>query len=409
MALVNENFLNLPTDYLFSEIAKRVNSYRVTQPKKKIIDLGIADVTHPIPSVIIEAMHKAVEELAHAESFRGYSPEQGYSFLKDAIIKHDYASRGVNIEGSEIFINDGAKSDTGNIGDILSQDNCVGVIDPVYPVYIDTSVMDGRAGVMEEGRWSNIVYIPCTAENDFIPELPPNKVDILYLCYPNNPTGTVLTKKELKKWVDYALANNVLILFDATYEAFIQGPGIPHSIYEIRGAKKVAIEFRSYSKTLGFTGVRCGYTIVPKELNGFTRNSKEVKLNQLWKRRQSTKFNGTSYIAQRGAEASYTPKGAAQVKELINYYITNAKLLKSGFEYSGLKVYGGEHAPYLWVKAPRGMSSLKFFDNALYEYSLVGSPGVGFGPNGEGYLRFTAFSSRENILEAIHRLKRNKH
>lgn len=406
MALVNEHFLKLPGNYLFSDIAKKVNTYKVTHPKEKIIRLGIGDVTQPLTPAIIEAMHKAVDEMAVQETFRGYGPEQGYSFLIDTILKNDFASRGISLEPSEIFISDGAKSDTGNIGDILRHDNSVGVTDPVYPVYIDSNVMGARAGNLESGKWSNIVYIPCLAENDFIPELPSRRVDILYLCYPNNPTGTTLTKDELKRWVNYALANDTLILFDAAYEAYIQDPDIPHSIYEIKGAKKVAIEFRSFSKTAGFTGMRCGYTVVPKELNGFTLEGERVQLNKLWNRRQCTKFNGTNYITQRAAEAVYSPEGKEQVKEIINYYMTNARIMKEGLQQCGLKVYGGDNAPYLWIKTPKGLTSWKFFEKMLYEVSIVGTPGVGFGPSGEGYLRLTAFGDRDNTLEAMARLKK---
>ena len=406
MALVNEHFLKLPGTYLFSDIAKKVNTYKVTHPKEKIIRLGIGDVTQPLAPAIIEAMHKAVDEMAVQETFRGYGPEQGYSFLIDTILKNDFTSRGISLEPSEIFISDGAKSDTGNIGDILRHDNSVGVTDPVYPVYIDSNVMGARAGNLESGKWSNIVYIPCLAENDFIPELPSRRVDILYLCYPNNPTGTTLTKDELKRWVNYALANDTLILFDAAYEAYIQDPDIPHSIYEIKGAKKVAIEFRSFSKTAGFTGMRCGYTVVPKELNGFTLEGERVQLNKLWNRRQCTKFNGTNYITQRAAEAVYSPEGKEQVKEIINYYMTNARIMKEGLQQCGLKVYGGDNAPYLWIKTPKGLTSWKFFEKMLYEVSIVGTPGVGFGPSGEGYLRLTAFGDRDNTLEALARLKK---
>ena len=407
MALINEHFLKLPGNYLFSDIAKKVNTYKVTHPKEKIIRLGIGDVTQPLAPAIIEAMHKAVDEMAVQETFRGYGPEQGYSFLIETIIKNDYASRGITLDANEIFISDGAKSDTGNIGDILRHDNSVGVTDPVYPVYIDSNVMSGRAGNIESGgKWSNVVYIPCLAENDFIPELPSRRVDILYLCYPNNPTGTTLTKDELKRWVNYALANDTLILFDAAYEAYIQDPDIPHSIYEIKGAKKVAIEFRSFSKTAGFTGMRCGYTVVPKELNGFTLEGERVQLNKLWNRRQCTKFNGTNYITQRAAEAVYSPEGKEQVKEIINYYMTNARIMKEGLQQCGLKVFGGDNAPYLWIKTPNGLSSWKFFEKMLYEVSIVGTPGVGFGPSGEGYLRLTAFGDRDNTLEAMARLKK---
>jgi len=405
MALVNENFLKLPGSYLFSDIAKKVNTFKITHPKQDVIRLGIGDVTQPLPEAVISAMHKAVEELAVKETFRGYGPEQGYNFLIETIIKNDYASRGINLDPSEVFINDGAKSDTGNIGDILRQDNSVGITDPVYPVYIDSNVMAGRAGDLVDGKWSNLVYIPCLSENNFIPQIPDRRIDMLYLCYPNNPTGTTLSKEELKKWVNYALENDTLILYDAAYEAYIQEADVPHSIYEIKGAKKVAIEFRSFSKTAGFTGVRCGYTVVPKELNAVTIDGERVSLNKLWNRRQCTKFNGTSYITQRAAEAIYTPEGKKQVKEIINYYMTNAKIMKEGVESTGLKVYGGVNAPYLWVKTPNGISSWKFFEQLLYEANIVGTPGVGFGPSGEGYLRLTAFGAREDCVEAMRRLR----
>ncbi|MDR0699231.1 MAG: LL-diaminopimelate aminotransferase [Tannerella sp.] len=406
MALVNENFLKLSDNYLFSDIAKKVNAFKVTHPKEKVISLGIGDVTRPLPKAVCDAMHKAIDEMSKKETFRGYGPEQGYSFLTDAIIKHDYVPRGINLELNEVFINDGAKSDTGNIGDILRLDNTVGVTDPIYPVYIDSNVMAGRTGAKENGKWSNIVYIPCTAENNFIPELPSRRIDILYLCYPNNPTGTTLTKDALKMWVNYALTNDVLILYDAAYERFIQDADIPHSIYEIKGAKKVAIEFRSFSKTAGFTGVRCGYTVVPKELNEFTLAGEKIPLNRLWNRRQCTKFNGTSYITQRGAEAIFTPEGAAQVQENIDYYMTNAKILKKRLLECGLNVFGGDNAPYIWMQTPNKTKSWRFFDQLLYETAIVGTPGVGFGPSGEGYFRFTAFGSRKNTEEAAERLKK---
>lgn len=406
MALVNEHFLKLPNNYLFSDIAKKVNAFKVSHPKTDIVRLGIGDVTQPLPKASIEAMHKAVDELACKETFHGYGPEQGYSFLIDAIIKNDYAPRGVHLDASEVFISDGAKSDTGNIGDILRHDNSIGVTDPIYPVYIDSNVMCGRAGVLEDGRWSNVVYLPCLSENNFVPEIPKRRIDILYLCYPNNPTGTVISKAELKKWVNYALENDTLILYDAAYEAYIQDPEIPHSIYEIKGAKKVAIEFRSFSKTAGFTGVRCGYTVVPKELTAATLEGERIPLNRLWNRRQCTKFNGTSYITQRGAEAIYTPEGKEQVKATINYYMTNAKIMKEGLESAGLKVFGGENAPYLWVKTPNGISSWKFFEQMLYEANVVGTPGVGFGPSGEGYIRLTAFGERADCEEAMRRIKK---
>ena len=408
MALINEHFLKLQNSYLFSDIAKKVNTFKVTHPKEKIIRMGIGDVTQPLAPAVIEAMHKAVDEMAHKETFHGYGPEQGYSFLIDTIIKHDYASRGVTIEPGEVFISDGAKSDCGNIGDILRHDNSIGVTDPVYPVYIDANVMSGRTGTLVDDRWSDIVYIPCTAENNFIPSLPSRRVDIIYLCYPNNPTGTTLCKEELKKWVNYALANDAIIMYDSAYEAYIQDPAIPHSIYEIKGAKKVAIEFRSFSKTAGFTGVRCGYTVVPKEVTAFKLDGEErVPLNPLWNRRQCTKFNGTSYITQRGAEAIYTPEGKKQVKATIDYYMENARIMREGLQTAGFTVYGGVNAPapYIWLKTPDGMGSWRFFEQLLYEVNVVGTPGVGFGPSGEGYLRLTAFGQREDCVEAMRRIK----
>ena len=406
MALVNEHFLKLPNNYLFSDIAKKVNAFKVSHPKTDLIRLGIGDVTRPLPQASIEAMHKAVDELANKETFHGYGPEQGYDFLIDAVIRNDYAPRGVYLEPGEVFISDGAKSDTGNIGDILRHDNSIGVTDPIYPVYIDSNVMCGRAGILEDGRWSNVVYLPCLSENNFVPEIPDRRIDILYLCYPNNPTGTVISKAELKKWVNYALENDTLILYDAAYEAYIQDPDIPHSIYEIKGAKKVAIEFRSFSKTAGFTGVRCGYTVVPKELTAATLEGERIPLNRLWNGRQCTKFNGTSYITQRGAEAIYTPEGKKQVKAIIQYYMANARIMKEALESTGLKVFGGENAPYLWVKAPGEVSSWKFFEQMLYEANVVGTPGVGFGPSGEGYIRLTAFGERADCEEAMKRIRK---
>ncbi|MEG0454625.1 LL-diaminopimelate aminotransferase [Bacteroides neonati] len=407
MALVNEHFLKLPGSYLFSDIAKKINTFKITHPQKEIIRLGIGDVTRPLPPACIEAMHKAVEELADASTFHGYGPEQGYDFLREAIIKKDYATRGITLAVNEVFVNDGAKSDTGNIGDILRHDNSVGVTDPIYPVYIDSNVMSGRSGVLDPntGKWSNITYMPCTSENNFIPEIPKKRIDIVYLCYPNNPTGTTLTKAELKKWVDYALANDTLILFDAAYEAYIQEPDVPHSIYEIKGAKRCAIEFRSFSKTAGFTGVRCGYTVVPKELTAATLTGERVSLNALWNRRQCTKFNGASYITQRAAEAIYSPEGQQQIQETIDYYMTNARIMREGLEEAGLEVYGGVNAPYIWVKTPKNTPSWRFFEQMLYEANVVGTPGVGFGPSGEGYIRLTAFGERANCIEAMQRIK----
>lgn len=406
MALVNESFLKLPGSYLFSDIAKKVNMFKVTHPDAQLIRLGIGDVTRPLPPACIEAMHMAVDEMAKAETFRGYGPEQGYDFLINAIIQNDFEARGVSLDPSEVFVSDGAKSDTGNIGDILHRDNSIAVTDPVYPVYVDSNVMSGRAGELQEsGYWNNITYLPCTAKNDFQPELPNHRVDVIYLCCPNNPTGTTLTKRQLKKWVDYALANDSIIMFDAAYEAFIREDKIPHSIYEIEGAKKCAIEFRSFSKTAGFTGVRCGYTVVPKEVTATTIDGTKVSLNALWNRRQCTKFNGTSYITQRAAEAVYTEEGKKQIKDTIDYYLENARIMREGMSEAGLKVFGGVNSPYLWLKTPDGVGSWKFFDELLNRVHIVGTPGAGFGPSGEGYLRLTAFGERDNCIEAMKRIR----
>jgi len=405
MALINEHFLKLPGNYLFQDIAKRVKAYKVSHPKKRVISLGIGDVTRPLCPAVIEAMHKAVEEMATQATFRGYGPERGYDFLREAIIKNDYLTRGVHLDKDEIFVNDGAKSDTGNIQEIVRWDNNIGVTDPIYPVYIDSNVMIGRSGVFENGKWSNVAYMPCTAENGFVPQIPDHRVDMIYLCYPNNPTGTVLRKEELRKWVNYALRNDSIIFYDAAYEAYIQDEDIPHSIYEIRGARKVAIEFRSYSKTAGFTGVRCGYTVVPKELTASTIDGRRIPLNQIWDRRQSTKFNGTSYISQRAAEAIYSPEGKEQVKATIAYYMENARIMRTELTQLGFQVFGGENAPYLWVKTPGNTPSWKFFEEMLYGASVVCTPGVGFGPSGEGYVRLTSFGEREDCIEAMKRIK----
>lgn len=404
MAHVNENFLKLPGSYLFSDIAKKVKAYQEAFPQKRLIRLGIGDVTRPLPQASIEAMHRAVDEMASQSTFHGYGPEQGYGFLIETIIKNDFEPRGIFLSPSEVFISDGAKSDTGNIGDILGIDNSVAVTDPVYPVYVDSNVMGGRAGNLNGKQWSNITYMPCTAENNFIPSIPERRIDVIYLCYPNNPTGTTLTKTELKKWVDYALANNALILFDAAYEAYIREDDIPHSIFEIEGAKRCSIEFRSFSKTAGFTGVRCGYTIIPKEVTATTATGERIALNALWNRRQCTKFNGTSYITQRGAEAIYTAEGKQQVRATIDYYMENARIMREGLKAAGIQVFGGKNAPYLWVKTPDGTTSWQFFDKLLHEANVVSTPGVGFGPSGEGYLRLTAFGQREDCIEAIQRI-----
>ena len=407
MALVNEQFLKLPNNYLFADIAKKVNAFKVTHPKTEVITLGIGDVTRPLCPAVIEAMHKATDEMAVQSSFRGYGPEHGYDFLRYAILKNDFAPRGIHFDLDEIFVNDGAKSDTGNIQELISRDNTIGVTDPIYPVYIDSNVMAGRAGEMTDGGWSNVVYMPCTEANGFIPQIPADRsMDVIYLCYPNNPTGTVITKDELKKWVDYALQTDTLIFYDAAYEAYINDPDIPHSIYEIKGAKKCAIEFHSFSKTAGFTGVRCGYTVVPKEVTAATLNGDRIQLNPLWNRRQCTKFNGTSYISQRAAEAIYTPDGKKQVEETISYYMDNARMMLSTLKKIGYHAYGGENAPYIWMKTPTGTGSWKFFQDLLYGAHVVCTPGAGFGPSGEGYVRFTAFGSRENTEEALHRIEK---
>ncbi len=405
MALVNEHFLKLPGNYLFADIAKRVNAFKVSHPKVKVISLGIGDVTRPLAPVVIEAMHKAVDEMSNKATFRGYGPERGYDFLREAIQKNDFLPRGIHIDLNEIFVNDGAKSDTGNIQEILRWDNNIGVTDPIYPVYVDSNAMIGRAGVFKNGKWTDVTYFPCTADNNFVPQIPDRHVDMIYLCYPNNPTGTVLPKEELRKWVNFALRNDSILFYDAAYEAYITDPEIPHSIYEIKGARKCAIEFHSYSKTAGFTGVRCGYTIIPKELTAVTVDGKQrVNLNQLWDRRQSTKFNGTSYISQRAAEAIYTPEGKKQIQETIDYYMENAKIMRETLSKLSYKVYGGVNAPYLWVKTPDGMDSWKFFEQLLYGCGVVCTPGVGFGPSGEGYFRLTSFGNREDVREAMRRI-----
>ena len=408
MAHVNENFLKLPGSYLFSDIAKKVKAYQESHPDKRLIRLGIGDVTRPLPQASIEAMHRAVDEMANKSTFHGYGPEQGYDFLIDTIIKNDFEPRGIELSSSEVFISDGAKSDTGNIGDILGLDNKVAVTDPVYPVYVDSNVMGGRAGQLNGKQWSDITYMPCTADNNFIPSIPSNRIDVIYLCYPNNPTGTTLTKAELKKWVDYALSHDALILFDAAYEAYIREDDIPHSIFEIEGAKRCTIEFRSFSKTAGFTGVRCGYTVIPKEVTATTATGERVALNALWNRRQCTKFNGTSYITQRGAEAIYSKEGKQQVRETIDYYMENARIMRQGLTAAGIHVFGGKNAPYLWVKTPEGFTSWQFFDHLLNEANIVSTPGVGFGPSGEGYLRLTAFGQREDCIEAIQRISQDR-
>ena len=403
MTQINQNFLKLPGSYLFSEIARRVSAYTSAHPEAKMIRLGIGDVTRPLVPAVIAAMHSAVDEMGTFEGFHGYGPEQGYEFLRNAIAEHDYAARGIDIQPNEIFISDGAKSDCGNIGDIFGPDNVVAVCDPVYPVYVDTNAMAGRAGDFQEeiGRWSKLVYMPCVAENGFTPELPKEKVDMIYLCYPNNPTGTVATKEQLKVWVDYANEHQSIILFDSAYEAFVTEENVPHSIFEIEGARTCAIEFRSFSKTAGFTGNRCAYTVVPMELE---RDG--AKLNSLWNRRQCTKFNGVPYVIQRGAAAIYTEEGKAQIRENIAYYQNNAKVILEGLTEAGLTCYGGVNAPYIWMKTPDGVGSWEFFDRILQEANVVTTPGAGFGPSGEGYIRLTAFGDADATREAVDRIKK---
>lgn len=409
MIRINDNFTKLQESYLFSEIARKVKIYESEHPAARVIRMGIGDVTQPICDASIKAMHAAVDDMSESATFHGYGPEQGYKFLSEKIAKTDYIDRGIDMASDEIFISDGAKSDTGNIGDILSTDNVVAVTDPVYPVYVDTNVMAGRAGVpMADGKWSNIVYLPCTSDNGFVPALPATVPDVIYLCYPNNPTGTTLTKAQLKVWVDYALEHKALILFDSAYEAYIQEDDVPHSIYEIEGARECAIEFRSFSKTAGFTGLRCGYTVVPKELIGYSASGEPVQLNKLWNRRQCTKFNGASYVTQRAAEATYSAKGRQQVKEVVCYYMRNARILLEGVRSIGLQAFGGVNAPYVWVKTPGNLTSWEFFGKLLNESNIVGTPGVGFGPSGEGYFRLTAFNTFENTLEAVERMKKIK-
>ena len=404
--MINENFLKLPGAYLFADIARKVKAFRQENPNAEVISLGIGDVTQPLAPAVVEALHKAADEMAVAATFRGYGPERGYDFLREAIVANDFRARGIKMDADEVFVSDGAKSDTGNFQELLGADVRIAVTDPVYPVYVDSNVMGGRSGVLgKDGCWSDIVYLPCKAENDFVPDIPKQHVDVIYLCYPNNPTGTTLTREQLKRWVEYAIRNGALIFYDAAYEAYIQHSDVPHSIYEIEGAKSVAVEFHSYSKTAGFTGVRCGYTVVPKDLKVRTSKGEDIALNPLWNRRQSTKFNGTSYLAQRAAEAIYTPEGKRQIQTTISYYMENARLMYAALSELGLTVYGGKDAPYLWVRTPKGVSSWQFFDDMLHRANVVCTPGVGFGPSGEGYVRLTAFGTRESTMEAIHRIQ----
>ena len=401
MIKINENFMNLQDSYLFSTIAKKVAEYTEKNPDKKVIKLGIGDVTLPLIPEVVKAMKKAIEEMGQKETFRGYGPEQGYDFLREKIAKYDYQDKGIDIDLDEIFVSDGAKCDTGNITEIFSKNNKVAITDPVYPVYLDTNIMCGRIN-----KEKPVVYLPCTKENNFMPELPKEHVDIIYLCSPNNPTGATMTKGELKKWVEYAKNNKSIILYDAAYERFIQDQNTVHSIFEIEGAKETAIEFKSYSKTAGFTGVRCGYVVIPKEVKAYKENGEEVEVRKMWNRRQCTKFNGTPYITQRGAEAIYTERGRKEIDKNIEYYRENAKIIKEGLEEAGFNVYGGINSPYIWLEVPNGKSSWEFFDELLENVNIVGTPGVGFGKCGEGFFRLTAFGDRENTIEAIDRIKK---
>lgn len=406
MIRINENFLKLKAGYLFPEIGRRVRAFSGTNPNADIIRLGIGDVTEPLAAEIVSAMHKAVDEMANSATFRGYGPEQGYDFLIKTIIDNDFASRGLSLETDEIFISDGSKCDTGNLQEIFGIDNIIAVTDPVYPVYVDTNVMAGRTGqANDNGQYDKIVYLPCTAENNFVPQLPNVPVDIIYLCYPNNPTGATATREQLKTWVDYARQNKALILFDAAYEAFIQDDSIPHSIYEIEGAKEVAIEFRSFSKTAGFTGVRCAFTVVPKQLKAYTAQGKAIDVNPIWNRRHTTKFNGVSYITQAGAAAVYTANGKKQIKNIIDLYMSNAAVIRNSLTEMGYAVYGGQNAPYVWLRTKNNMPSWDFFDLLLNKANVVGTPGAGFGASGEGYFRLSAFNNPQRVKQAMERLK----
>lgn len=404
---INENYQLLKSNYIFAEIAHRVDKFQKENPDAQIIKMGIGDVTRPLPKAVVAQFRDAVEEMGEAETFRGYGPEQGYQFLIKEIIEKDYAPRGIKLSEDEVFISDGAKCDTGNIQEIFGLDNVVAVTDPVYPVYVESNVMAGRSGPMNsEGRYEGMVYLPCTEENGFVPELPKTHVDLIYLCFPNNPTGVALTREQLARWVEYARENDSIILFDAAYESYITQENVPHSIYEIEGAKDVAIEFRSFSKNAGFTGTRCAFTVVPKEVTAVDSEGKKQSINPLWNRRQTTKFNGVSYPVQAAASAVYTPEGQKEIRESIDYYMQNAQIIRESLKKIGLNVYGGINSPYIWVKTPNNMDSWEFFDLLLKKANVVGTPGVGFGPSGEGYFRITAFNTLENTKEAMERLSR---
>jgi len=406
MTFINENYLKLRAGYLFPEIGRRVREFAAANPDKDIIRMGIGDVTQPLSSAIIKAFHQGVEEMGNKNTFKGYGPEQGYDFLREAIATNDYKLRGVEISADEIFVSDGSKCDTGNIQEIFGGENTIAICDPVYPVYADTTVMSGKTGICQpNGYFDNIIYMPCNEENGFIPDLPDTRPDLIFLCFPNNPTGTVATTEILKLWVDYAIANKSIILYDAAYEAFITDPSIPHSIFEIAGAKSVAIEFRSFSKTAGFTGTRCAFTVIPNELMAYDNSGNPVAVKPLWMRRQTTKFNGVSYPVQKAAAAIYSEQGKKEVKELISYYLENAGIIRESLAASGFQVFGGINAPYVWVKTKNDLTSWEFFDKLLNETNVVGTPGSGFGPAGEGYFRFSAFADRENVIKAMDRIK----
>lgn len=409
MALINENYLKLQAGYLFPEIGRRVREFAAANPDKKVIRMGIGDVTQPLVPAVVKAFHEGVDDMANAETFKGYGPEQGYDFLREAIALNDYQSRGVDISADDIFVSDGSKCDTGNIQEVFGAANKIAICDPVYPVYADTTVMSGKTGqIQENGYFEGIIYMPCNEANGFIPELPTERPDLIFLCFPNNPTGTVATKEELTKWVNYARENKCVILYDAAYEAFITDPSIPHSIFEIEGAKEVALEFRSFSKTAGFTGTRCAFTVIPSELEAYDSNGKAHPVKPLWNRRHTTKFNGVSYPVQKAAAAIYTEEGKKQVKEVIAYYLENARIMRESLKETGFSVFGGVNAPYVWVKTPNNLKSWDFFDKLLNEANVVGTPGSGFGPSGEGYFRFSAFADRDNVLEAMERIKNLK-
>ncbi len=406
MARINDHYLTLKSSYLFSEIARRLKAFQAARPEAKIIRLGIGDVTQPLAPAVVSAMHAAVDEMSRAETFRGYPPETGYEFLTELIAEQDYRARGMTMSPDEVFVSDGGKTDSANIQEIFAPDCVVAVADPVYPVYVDSNVMAGRGGAPDaQGRYAGLVYLPCSADTGFEPPLPDRHVDLIYLCYPNNPTGAVMTYAALSRWVDWARRERAVILYDAAYEAYVREPGVPRSIYEVDGAREVAIELRSFSKTAGFTGTRCAFTIVPKDLHGTSATGERVSLNALWFRRQSTKFNGVPYVVQRGAAAVYSDEGARQVRQQVDFYMENARIIREGLEAIGLRVHGGRNAPYLWVKTPAGLDSWGFFDRLLTDAHVVGTPGAGFGPSGEGYLRLTAFGQRAQTQEAVERIK----